>query len=108
MNNEQVVFIDGMIVKRRDNAPEYVPCNLSFKVSEMIAFLTEHDNGGWVNADVKLSKSGKLYGALDTWKPTPKDEYQQGMGQARQAAQQSPAPAPASGGRDDFSDDIPF
>lgn len=95
-------FVNGMIVKRRDNAPEYVLCNLSVKVDEFIAFAHEHQRDGWLNVDCMVGKSGKPYAALDTWQPTQGQAAKQGIAQARQAA----APEPST---DQFpDDDIPF
>ena len=62
-------FINGMIVKRNPNAPDFVKCSLSFKVDEFIEFAKQHGNDGWLNADVKESKNSKLYASLNDWKP---------------------------------------
>ena len=99
--SDEKVFVDGMIVKRRDKAPDFVIASLSLKCAELVEFMQKHHRDGWVNIDIKRSKKGgKLYAELDTWQPTQKDEYQQGMAQAKQAA----APEP-----DNFQDsDIPF
>ena len=64
-------FVNGMIVKRGDNAPDYVLANLSIKRAELKAFLDEQP-GDWVNVSLKRAKSGKCYAELDTWKPTEK------------------------------------
>lgn len=64
-------FVDGMIVKRGDNAPEFVLANLSIKRGELIAFL-DQQSGDWVNVVLKRAKSGKCYAELDTWKPADK------------------------------------
>ncbi len=69
VNDKQ--FVNGMIVKRGDNAPEYVLANLSIKRSELVAFLDQQP-GDWVNVVLKRGKSGKCYAELDTWKPTEK------------------------------------
>ena len=97
--SEEKVFVDGMIVKRRDNAPDFVICNLSLKGAELVEFMRQHQKDGWVNVQVKRSKGGKLYAELDTWQPTQGEAATQGMQQARQAAE------PAGG---DFDQDIPF
>lgn len=65
------VFVNGMVVKRNDNAPEYVLANLSIKRGELIEFLRQQD-GDWLNVALKRAKSGKCYAELDTWKPTEK------------------------------------
>ena len=93
------IFADGLIVKRNEKAPDYVLCNLSVKVSEFIEFLNAHQSEGWVNVECKVSKNGKPYAALDTWRPTQGQSAKQGMEQARAAAE-------PSGGFPD--EDIPF
>ena len=54
---------------------------LSIKTDEFIEFLNTYSENGWVNLNLKTSKSGdKKYLELDTWKPngevkaTPKKE----------------------------------
>jgi len=64
------IFADGLIYKApRQGAPEYVKGSLSVKVDEFKAFLDKHNNNGWVNLDFLQSKNGKLYFALNNWKP---------------------------------------
>lgn len=68
MENNKI-FADGFIYKTPSpKAPEFIKANLSFKVEEFIKFLQANDNDGWVNVDVKVSKGGKIYGELNTWK----------------------------------------
>ena len=97
------VFVEGMIVKRHDKAPDYVLCNLSIKVAELVPFLQQHESNGWVNVQCMMSRSGKYYAELDTWKPTQGDIAKQGVAQAKAAI--SP-----SGPEIDFGDldSIPF
>tara|TARA_R110002020_G_scaffold57074_4_gene157313 strand:+ start:78 stop:389 length:312 start_codon:yes stop_codon:yes gene_type:complete len=102
--SEEKVFIDGMIVKRNERAPDFVLCNLSVKVAELIPFLQKHESNGWVNIQCKVSKGGKHYAELDTWQPTQGDHAKAGMENARQAAEPQASAAPQ--GFD--SDDIPF
>ncbi len=66
MSNEKK-FVDGMIVK--DAPVDFVVAKLSFKVEEMKAFLDANNSNGWVNADILTSKAGKMYAALNDWKP---------------------------------------
>ena len=100
------VFADGLIVKRNDNAPDFVIRNLSVKVDEFKAFLDQHNNNGWVNLQAKQSQGGKLYAELDTWK---KDEnYQpQPVPNASYDNTQAGAPAPDLS-TDGIDDEIPF
>ncbi len=61
------VFVDGLIVK--DAPVDFVVAKLSFKVNEIKAFLDANNSNGWVNADILMSKGGKMYAALNDWKP---------------------------------------
>jgi len=67
-------FVNGMIVKRRENAPDFVKCNVSFKVEDFIEFAKQHSKDGWLNVDVKESQKGMLYATLDNWKPKPRND----------------------------------
>lgn len=67
---DEKVFTEGLIFKLpRDGAPDFVKGSLSVKVDEFKSFLDQHVSNGWVNIDLLLGKSGKPYGALNTWKP---------------------------------------
>jgi len=63
-----IVFANGLIFKKPDNAPDFVIGNLSVKKSEFIPFLDSQD-GDWVNLQIKLSKGGKYYVEVNNWKP---------------------------------------
>ena len=98
--NDEKIFVDGMIVKRNENAPDFVICNLSLKGKELVDFMRSHHKDGWLNVQVKRSKGGKYYAELDTWQPTQGEHGTRGIEKAKQAA----APEP-----DNFEDsDIPF
>lgn len=92
-NQTEKVFAQGLIAKRRPNAPEFVTCSLSVKVSEFKAFLDEHEDKDWVNLNVLQSRNGKYYAELDTWKPS------------NENAAPTTSEAPATGGDDG---DLPF
>ncbi len=102
-------FINGLMVKEpHEKAPEYVKAKLSIKRQELIEWL-QQQSGEWINADIKVSQSGKWYAAVDDWKP----DSQRGGGNesSRGGAQQRERPVPATNQRpiDDFADDyIPF
>ena len=67
------IFVNGMIVKKRQNAPDFVIANVSFKFDDFIAFLNSNAKNGWLNVDIKKSKGGNLYAELNTWtKESPK------------------------------------
>ena len=64
------VFPKGLIYKLpREGAPEFVKGSLSIKVDEFTEFCAQNHNNGWVNLDFLKSKEGKLYFALNDWKP---------------------------------------
>lgn len=120
MSND-TIFVNGMIVKYpHDKAPDYVLTNISIKVEELIEFLEEHDDNGWVNIEILEGKSGKPYAKLNNYKKADEDEAKprgRGRGRSRSEGRAEeanvsrkrqpapPAPAPA---QDDDEDDIPF
>ena len=90
-------FIGGMFAKEpHENAPDFVKAGISIKLSDFAQYLrelkAEDPEIEWLNAQLKVSKGGKLYIERDTWKP-------------KEAA---PAPEPASSGGGGIDDDIPF
>ena len=98
MSNEPK-FVNGMICKRSAQAPEWVLVNLSLKVDELTSFLGMNESDGWVNVQIKRSKSGKIYAQVDDWKPQ----------QKTQSAEQPPSfPAEDQSFNDQTIDDVPF
>lgn len=64
-----VQFIGGLIVKAPNpKAPEFVKASLSIKREDLIAWLQSQD-GEWINADIKESRSGKWYASVNDFKP---------------------------------------
>jgi hypothetical protein len=102
-----VKFIGGLNFKaKHPSAPDYVICKGSIKREDLIAWL-QTEQGDWINFEVKESKSGKVYAAVDDWKPNQGG----GSGGSRGGAPQRERPARATDQRpvDDFEDqDIPF
>jgi len=94
-----IEFAEGLLFKLpRAGAPEYVKGSLSIKRTEFIAWLQARE-GDWVNLELKESKGGKAYAAVDNWKPDTKRE------------RPTPAPSRGGGGGGDSElegDDIPF
>lgn len=71
-------FVDGLFVKRGENAPEFVKASLSFKVDKFGTYLISKANAsGYVNIDILESKEGKLYAKLNDWKPDQKEEQKE-------------------------------
>jgi lipopolysaccharide export LptBFGC system permease protein LptF len=67
--SDNTQFIDGLIIKKpHPNAPDFVLLKLSIKREELIQWL-ERQSGEWINADVKESRAGKVYAAIDNWEP---------------------------------------
>lgn len=98
-------LIEGLFFKdKHENAPDFVMCKGSIKIADLAAWLQKQD-GEWVNFDLKRSRDGKPYAAVDDWKPN--------GGNASTPAPRHSRPKPAqatdafdSGGFDDES--IPF
>lgn len=90
-------FVDGLIVKAPNpKAPDFVKASISIKREELIDWLSSR-SGDWVNIDVKESRNGKWYAAVNTYQPKGDKPNRGGANQAR-------------GGDPDFDDDssIPF
>lgn len=100
-----IKFVDGIIVKPpRPGAPEYIKCKMSFHRAELREWLGESTDE-WINVDVKESRSGKWYAAVNPWKPrTPTSEPPRPPIPAR--APINGCPQPDHG--DFVDDDIPF
>lgn len=62
-------FPEGLIFKLpHPNAPDFVKGQVSVKVKEFKKYL-ERVNGEWLNLDLKVSKEGKPYAEVNTFKP---------------------------------------
>lgn len=84
-----IEFVSGLYVdKPHEKAPDFVKCKISIKRKELGNWLRSKEDE-YINIDVKESKDGKWYAAVNNWKPEKKADE----------------PAPQA---DDFSDDIPF
>ena len=75
--SDDITFVDGLIFKKpAENAPDFVIGKLSVKLKEFFEFAKLHQSEGWLNAEIKVSRAGKPYIALDTWKPAKQEEQQ--------------------------------
>lgn len=97
-------FINGMIFKLPNpKAPDFVKGSVSFKIDEMISTLSQYkaETGkDWMNADLKVGKSGKAYAALNEWEADKSKAYEkEAVADARSEMQQPPP---------DFDDPMPF
>jgi len=64
-------FVKGLFTGRRENAPDFVKANLSFKTDQFIEWLKEHTNvKGYCYVDVLESKTGSLYAKHNDWQPS--------------------------------------
>lgn len=78
MENQEKIFAEGLRYEIPEKAPEWIKGKLSIKVPDFIKFLEQNQsNAGWVNIDLKVSKGGKAYAELNTWKPTTKSAQEQ-------------------------------
>ncbi|MGB1269871.1 MAG: hypothetical protein ACPG45_09040 [Flavobacteriaceae bacterium] len=90
MQQQEKIFADGFSFKRNENAPDFVVGRMSIKVEDAVVWMKSNAKNGWVNLDVKLSKSGKYYCELDTWEAKPQNTQAQAPQQ--QAVQQETEP----------------
>jgi len=93
-----IQFVDGLIVKApREGAPDFVKGSVSIKREELIAWLSNKPDE-WINIDIKESKGGKWYAAVNDWKPN----------KVSDSDSQQPANQSSATPDDGFDDDIPF
>ena len=65
-----ITFVDGMSVRKpKEGVPEWIILQISFEVSKFAKFVKEHEKRGWVSVELRKSKEGKLYLALNDWEP---------------------------------------
>jgi hypothetical protein len=104
MAQDEKIFADGFSFKRSEKAPDFVVGRLSLKTDEAVAFIRQHEKGGWVNLNVKTARSGNYYIELDTYEPT-----QQGAA-AKPIAKPQDAPKPKAVAPvvEEDEDELPF
>lgn len=72
-----VKFIDGMFVNPpHEKAPDFVKAGISFRREQFIEWLNQQEPNekGYIRIQVKESREGKYYAALDDYKPTSKQD----------------------------------
>jgi len=106
-------FVDGLIIKEpRQGAPEFIKGSISIKRQELIAWLSGKQDD-WINVDIKVSKGGKWYAQVNSWKPE-NGGGNSGQNAPAQSAPNNSAPAPVSSGSIEYPsdeinpEDIPF
>lgn len=80
----EIIFADGFIFKKKDNAPDFVVGQLSISVEDAIQFIGQHERNGWVNLDIKQSRAGKYYIELNQF--VPKNQQAEKSTQTRPAS----------------------
>jgi len=66
-----IEFVDGLIVKQpHEKAPDFVKCSISIKRKDLGNWLRGKSDD-WINIDVKESRNGKWYAAVNDFKPEP-------------------------------------
>ena len=97
-NQNDSMMVTGFYPKpKHANAPDFVIAKASVNLQQFAEFVKTYKAANpteeWLNIDMKLSRAGKGYASVDTWKPDP----------AMQGQSSAPAPAMAP-----VDDDLPF
>lgn len=72
--SEQKYFPKGLYFKEpHSNAPDFVKGQVSIKVEEFKGYLSKV-KGEYLNIDLKVSREGKAYAEVNTFKPEKKVE----------------------------------
>jgi len=65
----EVKFVDGLYIK--EATPDFILCKLNIQADRFVEWCNQNKNeNGYVSIDIKRAQSGKLYAAVDDWKPT--------------------------------------
>jgi hypothetical protein len=102
MADKEMEFVDGLFVKApHEKAPDFVKAQISIKVEDLGKWLRAKykeslANEGWINLDVKESKSGRWYAAVSNYKPK------------AQEPERRPVPGGDRGTVATMDDDVPF
>ena len=105
-----IVFAEGFWFN--EAKPEYIKGNITINAGRFIQWLNQQqvDEKGNVKLVVKESKGGKIYTAIDNWKPDP--NYRSGQGQSPAQNNYTQAPqqeiSADSGNFDDGVGEPPF
>jgi len=103
VSNEPSIFVDGLrISKPKDNAPDWIKANGVINCDELEQYIRANRNeSGEIRFQIKESKAGRLYCAVDTWQPQaqntnqqPSGGYDQQSNNSQTPEQQAQAPAP--------------
>ena len=101
---DEKIFADGFSFKRNEKAPDFVVGRLSMKVDEAVAFVRQHEKGGWVNLNIKTARSGNHYVELDTYEPTAQSGMKPQSEKPATPKQKAPQPEVA----EDEDGELPF
>ncbi len=72
MTEENNQFVKGFFFNLpNENAPDYAKGKISIKKAEFVEYMMLQE-GEWVNIDLLVSREGKPYPKLNTWKPEPR------------------------------------
>lgn len=84
---QEKIFADGLRIEPAGpKAPEWVKGKISVFAPKFIEFLQKHQSEkGWVNFDIKKSKSGVTYVELNTWKPNQQPQGEVELGEKEEA-----------------------
>jgi len=97
----EVEFINGLIIKAPTEKQIYTKARLSLNREKLITWLQEQEDE-WINADIKVSRNGNWYAAVNRWKPDGERESEATMPAREQTVD------PVYKGDDFKDDDIPF
>ena len=101
-----IKFADGIYFNEpHERAPDFVLGSLSIKPEEFLIWLSQQavNEKGYVRLKVNRSKNGKVYVALDDWKPENKPAPPPGVPSGYEGVSPGAPNVP-----DEFDSDIPF
>ena len=101
-----IKFAEGLYYKEPNtNAPDFVKGGLSIQKEKLMAWLemTDANEKGYINLDIKVSQSGKPYISINEWVPKNTEKKEPNSDYVQKAQEPSDSQA-----RYDADDSVPF
>ena len=102
--NDEIIFTEGMYFNEpSEKAPDFIKGSLSIEPKQFTDWLRKNYNKDekYIRIDLKISKAGKAYSCLSTFKPNQGGQSPNNAPQGQQS--------PSQGNKQDtFQDDILF
>ena len=112
--NDEIIFTEGMFFNEpSQKAPDFIKGSLSIEPKQFTDWLRKNYNKNekYIRIDLKISKAGKAYSCLSTFKPNQGGQSHNNVAQTSYNTSQgnnNQGQSTQRQSKDDFEDDFPF